>query len=63
MIDEYCQSEESYKGFVLKIKRFRLSDRMVYHRSCEIFKDGIRVGVSKTKKEAKDLISGGYIRA
>lgn len=62
MVDEYYSSEETYKGFTLKVKRFRLSDRMIYHRCCDIFKDGVRVGVSKTKKEAKDLIAGGYIR-
>lgn len=62
MIDEFYQSEEKYKGFVLKIRRFRLNDKLIYHRSCEIFKDGSRVGISKTKKEAKELISDGYIR-
>lgn len=62
MIDEFYQSEEKYKGFVLKIRRFRLNDKLIYHRACDIFKDGSRVGISKTKKEAKELISDGYIR-
>lgn len=62
MIDEFYQSEEKYKGFVLKMRRFRLNDKLIYHRSCDIFKDGSRVGISKTKKEAKELISDGYIR-
>ena len=63
MTDEYYQSEESYKGFILKIRRFRYSDtRLVYHRACDIFKDNERIGISKTKREAKDLISHGCFR-
>ena len=62
MIDEFYQSEEKYKGFVLKMRRFRLNDKMIYHRSCDIFKNDSRVGISKTKKEAKKLISEGYMK-
>ncbi len=62
IINSYYQSEEKFKGFVLKVYRFRLTEKLIYHRRCDIFKDGVRVGISKTKKEAKDLISGGYIK-
>ena len=63
MGDEYIQSEEFYKGYVLKIRLYRLDDQsMVYHRNCDIYKDGKRIGISKTKKEAKDLISNGYMK-
>lgn len=62
MIDSYYQSEEHFKGFLLKVRRFRLNDKMIFHRSCEIYKDDVRVGISKTKKEAKELIAGGYIK-
>lgn len=63
MIKEYVQSEETYKGFKLVIRRYCLNDKtLTYHRDCEIYKDGYRVGIIKTKKEAKELIDGGYIK-
>lgn len=60
---EYIQSEESYKGFNLKIRRFCLnSNTLMYHRECLIFKGDNSIAISKTKKEAKELIDGGYIK-
>lgn len=60
---EYEQSRENYMGYTLVIRMFCLDDRRgVFHRECRIEKDGILVGISKTKKEAKDLISGGYMK-
>lgn len=60
---EYIQSTETYKGFELKIRRFCLDDRrLIYHRECRIYKDGKSIGISKTKKEAKDLINHGCIK-
>ena len=61
MIRDYIQSTEKYKGFTLEIRRFCLNEKNTYHRECRIYKNGKRIGISKTKKEAKDLISNGYI--
>lgn len=62
MMREYIQSEESYKGFKLVIRMTCLDDRKNnYHRSCEVYKDGERIGIGKTKKECKELIDEGYI--
>jgi hypothetical protein len=53
---------ETYRGYELKIRRFCLNEeRMVYHRECRIYRSGEMVGISKTKKEAKDLIKSGYM--
>lgn len=63
MIREYIQSEEDYKGFVLKITRTCLDERrLVYHRRCEVWSNGERIAIGKTKKEIKDLIDGGYMQ-
>lgn len=62
MIREYIQSEEMYKGFKLVMRRYCLDDnRGVYHRQCKVYKGDECIGISKTKKEAKDLIDGGYL--
>ena len=60
---EYIQSEEQYKGFILKIRRFTLGNNLTYHRCCDIYYNGKRIGIGKTKKECKDLISHGCFRA
>lgn len=62
MIYEYTQSEETYKGFILKMRRYKLNWGTTYHRQCVIFRDNQRVGICKTKKEAKDLIAHGCFR-
>lgn len=60
MIKEYIQSEEQYKGFTLRIRRFCLNEKtLTYHRECIIFRDGVSVGIGKTKKECKELIDYG----
>lgn len=62
MVRQYVQSEEEYKGYLLKVVATCLDDKTLqYHRSCEIFKNGVRIGIDKTKKSAKELIDGGYI--
>lgn len=62
MIREYIQSEENYRGFKLVIRMTCLDDRKNnYHRFCEVYKDGVRIGIGKTKKECKELIDGGYM--
>ena len=64
---EYIQSTEEYKGFTLEIRMYCLTDKNRWHRECRIYKDGKRIGISKTKKEVKDLIDHGcydkYIKA
>lgn len=63
MIKEYIQSEEMYKGFKLAIRRYCLNDKtLTYHRDCNVYKDDQLVAVCDTKKEAKELIDGGYIK-
>jgi len=62
MIREYIQSTEEYKGFVLEIHMTALHDMGHYHRTCEVFRDGKRIGIGKTKKECKELIDGGYLK-
>lgn len=63
MIRKYMQSEENYRGFKLVIMMTCLDDeKNRYHRTCEIYKDGERIGIGKTKKECKELIKGGYIK-
>lgn len=59
---KYIQSEEEYKGFTLKVIMSDISGNLRYHRRCEAWKDGRCVSVGKTKKEMKELISGGYIQ-
>lgn len=62
MIKEYIQSEEQYKGFTLKIRRYCLNDKtLTYHRECRIFRGDEYIALCKTKKEAKEFIDGGYI--
>jgi hypothetical protein len=34
-------------------------DNMTMHRRCRILKDGVAIGLAKTKKELKDLIDNG----
>lgn len=63
MIKEYVQSEELYKGYKLQIRRFCLNEEtLTYHRECRIFLNDKSIGISKTKKEAKELIDGGYLK-
>lgn len=57
--NRYVQSEEAYKGFVLKVIRFQLGKTAMYHRECELWKDGTRIAIGKTKTEMKDLIDHG----
>lgn len=57
----YIQSEENYKGFTLKVVMTSLGD-LRYHRTCEVWKDGERISIGKTKKEVKVLIAEGYIK-
>lgn len=57
-MDKYTASIEDYKGFILEVvmeRSHRNPSRC--HRSCKIIGvDGSILGISKTKKEAKDLI-------
>lgn len=62
MIHRYEQSEEFYKGYKLVLCMTSLTDRLQYHRSCEVYKDNERIAIGKTKKECKDLIDGGYMK-
>lgn len=63
MINEYIQSVENYKGFVLKIRLFRFdSCKSGWHRECEIYRNQKRIAISKTKKEAKDLIDNNLFK-
>lgn len=62
MLREYIQSEEEYKGFMLVIRMTALSDTGTYHRSCDVFRNGERIGIGKTKKECKELIDLGYLK-
>lgn len=59
MIHKYVQSVEEYKGFTLSIIMTCLHDYGHFHRSCDVSKNGNRIAVCKTKKEAKDLIDNG----
>ena len=58
MIDYTHQSTEHYKGFDLVIETYSL-DHIRTHRKCTIFYNGKSLGVSRTKKELKDLIDHG----
>lgn len=60
-MDKYTQSEEKYKGYIIKVVMTRLGQTMQYRRTCEAWKDGRKVYVGKTKKEMKELIAEGYI--
>lgn len=67
MIKEYTQSCERYKGFILEIVMTCLDDNTLrYHRSCHVskgvFPNAERITICKTKKEAKELIDGGYLK-
>lgn len=62
MIRSYIQSEEEYKGRILKIEMYCLDDSMNYHRKCLVFKGNEQIGICKTKKEAKDLIDHGFLK-
>lgn len=61
-MQEYIQSTEEYKGFTLEIRMFCLDEKNNWHRECRIYKDGKGIAISKTKKEAKDLISHGCFK-
>lgn len=58
MTEEYVWSVESYKGYELKVVSFQIGNG--WHRRCRVFKDGEEIAISKTKKESKMLIDGGY---
>ena len=62
MIHEYIKSEEKYKGFIIKMRMVCLDNKMNYHKHVDVYKDGERISVGKSKKEIKDLIDGGYIK-
>lgn len=49
-------SVEIYKGFELVMLGFCCGDNATMHRRCRILKDGVPLGIAKTKKELKDLI-------
>ena len=49
-------SIENYKGFELVMIGFYCGDNATMHRRCRILKDGVPLGLAKTKKELKDLI-------
>ena len=49
-------SRELYKGFELVMVGSWYGDNLTMHRSCRIIKDGVSLGMAKTKKELKDLI-------
>lgn len=56
---EYIQSTEEYKGFTLEIRMYCLTNNNRWNRQCKIYRNGKCIGVSKTKKELKDLINHG----
>lgn len=62
MVKSYIQSEEEYKGRILKIEMYCLDDSVNYHRRCLVFKNGKGIASCKTKKEAKDLIDHGFLK-
>lgn len=59
MKQEYIQSVEEYKGFVLKIQMYCLTEMNDWHRRCQVWKNGKHIAICKTKKEAKDMINHG----
>lgn len=61
-MQECTQSTETYKGFILEIRLFRFDGKNNWHRECRVYKDGKRIAICKTKKEAKDLITHGYMK-
>lgn len=64
MISTWIQSTEEYKGFTLEIVMTRNSTDKFPHRHCLILdKDGMALGMAKTKKELKDLIDNGIYNA
>lgn len=63
MIHEYVEFTENYKGYVLETIKYRLHDRDSYHKRVNVYKDGKSIAVSKTKKEAKDLIDHDCYRS
>ena len=61
MVNRYFQSEEEYRGFILKVVMTKLGQSMQYRKTCEVWKDGKRIAIGKTKKEMKEQIADGYI--
>ena len=57
MKQEYIQSTEDYKGFVLEIRMYCLSNDNKWHRRCHIYKDNECIAISKSKKEAKEYVN------
>ena len=59
MYIEKVLGTEKYKGFELVMIGSVYGDNMTMHRRCRILKDGVAIGLAKTKKEMKDLIDNG----
>ena len=61
---EYTQSVQDYKGFILEVVMTRsYNNPSRFHRTCKIIGvDGSCIAISKTKKEAKDLIDHNCFR-
>ena len=59
MYVERVLSEEDYKGFKLVMLGSIYGNNTTMHRCCRILKDGVALGLAKTKKELKDLIDSG----
>lgn len=62
MYSTWVQSTEEYKGFTLEIIMTWFATGCP-HRSCRISRNGKALGISKTKKELKDLIDNGIYKA
>ena len=58
MNEDYVWSVEQYKGYELKVVSTQIGNG--WHRRCRVSKDGKEIAISKTKKESKELIDGGY---
>lgn len=58
-MNEYINSKEKYKGFELRGMMLRYHESNPWHRRCYVFKNGERVAICKTKKDAKSLIDEG----
>ena len=64
MVVDFIESEEDYMGFVLKVRKYRYTEQkgIIWHRKSELYKNGERIAVSKTKKELKEMIKSGCFK-
>jgi len=54
----YIQSTEEYRGYTLEIEMTQDYNHLsLFHRRCNVYKDGKPIAICKSKKEAKDLIN------